>query len=165
MKNFVSVRDARESKKVLNSGFHALDSGFQVLSFSLCEWNLDSGFQSLVGIRMPWAVFRRFRNQQSWISQLAKFFWIPDSTSELKISRIPGVPVLLAFACVPMYNLKLILINSRMVPRRFRLGHSWTLPWAAPSPRDTGRERRSLDPSSSLSDFARTTDQERAPRN
>ena len=53
----------RKSKTVSDSGFLAVDSGFQVLDFSLCQWNLDSGFQSLVG-----------------------FFWIPnprisDSTS------------------------------------------------------------------------------------
>ena len=31
-----------------------LDSGFQVLySISLCQWNLDSRFQSLVGLRIP----------------------------------------------------------------------------------------------------------------
>ena len=28
-----------------------------------------------------------------------------------------------------------------LVRRRFRLGHSWTLPWAVTSPRDTRRER------------------------
>ena len=40
-----------ESKTVLESGFQDMDS-------SLCQWNLDSGFQSLVGFRTPWAVFR-----------------------------------------------------------------------------------------------------------
>ena len=39
----------RESKTVLDSGFHATDSGFQVLDSSLCEWNLDSGLPSLMG--------------------------------------------------------------------------------------------------------------------
>ena len=38
-----------ESKKVLDSGQHAVDSGFQALDFSLSQQNLDSGFQSLVG--------------------------------------------------------------------------------------------------------------------
>ena len=33
----------------LDSGFHAVDSGFQVL----CRWNLDSGFQSLISFRIP----------------------------------------------------------------------------------------------------------------
>ena len=28
-------------------------SGFQVLDSSLCQWNLDFGFQSLVGFRIP----------------------------------------------------------------------------------------------------------------
>ena len=33
-----------ESKTVLDSGFHGVDSGFQVLDSSFCQWNLDSGF-------------------------------------------------------------------------------------------------------------------------
>ena len=44
---------ARKSKTVLNSGLHAVGSGFQVLNSSLCWWNLDSGFQSLVGFQIP----------------------------------------------------------------------------------------------------------------
>ena len=35
-----------------------MDSGFQVLDSSFCEWNLDSGFQSLVGLRIPCVIFR-----------------------------------------------------------------------------------------------------------
>ena len=48
----------RESKTVLDSGFHITDSGFQVLDSNLCQWNLDSGFQSQVGFRILWAVFQ-----------------------------------------------------------------------------------------------------------
>ena len=39
----------RESKTVLDSGFHAVDFGFQLLNSGICKWNLNSGFQSLVG--------------------------------------------------------------------------------------------------------------------
>ena len=35
-----------------------LESGFQVLDSNLCQWNLESGFQLLVGFRTPWAAFR-----------------------------------------------------------------------------------------------------------
>ena len=35
-----------------------MDSEFKVLDSSLCRLNLDSGFQSLVGFRIPCAVFR-----------------------------------------------------------------------------------------------------------
>ena len=35
-----------------------MDSRFQELDSSLCQWNLDSRFQSLVGFRIPLAVFR-----------------------------------------------------------------------------------------------------------
>ena len=48
----------RESKTVLDSGFCAVDSGFQVLRSGLFQWNLDSGFRWLVGFRIVWAVFR-----------------------------------------------------------------------------------------------------------
>ena len=48
----------RESRAVLDSGIHAEDSGFQVLDSRICQWNLDFGFQSLVGFRIPWTVLR-----------------------------------------------------------------------------------------------------------
>ena len=48
----------RESRTVLYSGFHTVDSGFQVLDSSICQWNLDSEFQLLVQFQIPWAVFR-----------------------------------------------------------------------------------------------------------
>ena len=43
----------RESKTVWDSGFNAVDSRFQALDSELCQWNLDSGFQSLKGFRIP----------------------------------------------------------------------------------------------------------------
>ena len=38
-------------KEIQDSGFHATDSGIHVLDSSLSQWNLDFGFQSLVGFR------------------------------------------------------------------------------------------------------------------
>ena len=49
----------REYKTVLDSGFHAVDFGFQVLDSWLCHWSLDSGFQRLVGFRIPGAKISR----------------------------------------------------------------------------------------------------------
>ena len=66
-----------ESETVLDSGFHAVDSWFQVLDSGLCHWNLDSGFQRLVGFRIPWGVFRI----QSLAFRIPKPS-IPDSTSK-----------------------------------------------------------------------------------
>ena len=64
---------ARKSKTVLDSGLHAVRSGFQVLDSSLCQWNLDSGFQSLVGFQIP----------NSRISDsTSKFSRMPDYTSK-----------------------------------------------------------------------------------
>ena len=40
----------RESKTVLESGFRTVDSGLQVLDSSICQENLDSGFQNLARI-------------------------------------------------------------------------------------------------------------------
>ena len=43
----------KESETVLDSGIQTVESGLQVLDSSLCQRNLDSGFQSLVGFRIP----------------------------------------------------------------------------------------------------------------
>ena len=45
----------RESKAVLDSGFHAVDFGVLLIGifWILCQWNLDSRFQPLVGLRIP----------------------------------------------------------------------------------------------------------------
>ena len=51
----------------MDSGFQAMDSGLQVLNSS--QWDLDSGFQSLVGFPILKAVFRIPKPR------------IPDSTS------------------------------------------------------------------------------------
>ena len=48
----------RESKTFIDSGFHAVDSGLRVPHSSVCQWNLDSGVQSLVGFWFPSVVFR-----------------------------------------------------------------------------------------------------------
>ena len=50
---------SRETKTVLESGFHAVDSGFHVVYSSLCQWNLDSEislpiFSSLRSGRFYW---------------------------------------------------------------------------------------------------------------
>ena len=43
---------------VLDCGLHVKDSGLQVLDSSLFQWNLDSQFQLIVGVRILWAVLR-----------------------------------------------------------------------------------------------------------
>ena len=44
-----SIRHISVNPEALDSGSHAVDSRFHVLDSSLFQWNLDSGFQSLVG--------------------------------------------------------------------------------------------------------------------
>ena len=58
------------SKTLLDSRFHAVDSGFQLLDSRSFQWNFDSGFGLLVGFRIPTPVFRIPRPR------------IPDSTSK-----------------------------------------------------------------------------------
>ena len=48
-----SSPNVRESRAVLDSGFHAVDSRFHVVDSGLCQWNVDSGLQSLVRFRIP----------------------------------------------------------------------------------------------------------------
>ena len=54
-----------ESKTVLDSGLHAVGSGFQLLDSGLCQWNLDFGFQSLVGFWISWTLFSGSKSQSS----------------------------------------------------------------------------------------------------
>ena len=65
---------------VLNSGFHAVDSRFQELDSSLCQWNLDSGFQSLMcpGLLELYSGFQ----SPGFRIPIAKFPWIMDSTCQ-----------------------------------------------------------------------------------
>ena len=86
---------SRESKTVLDSGPHAVDCGFHVLDSSLCQWKLDSGFRSLVGFRIPWAVFwiPKPRILDSWLACVASVsFWFRSK----KKDRGKGFSVLTA---------------------------------------------------------------------
>ena len=65
---------AKESKALLDSGFHALNSGFPCTVHVFCWWNLLSGFQSLV-------VFCRIPQE--------KFCRISDSTGKNQKGRNP----------------------------------------------------------------------------
>ena len=76
----------RESKTVLDSGFHNLDSWFQVLDSSLCQWNMDfwisivSGIPGFLGC-IDYSVL-----------QIPGFLWIPQAklswTLQANISQI-----------------------------------------------------------------------------
>ena len=70
----------KEFKTVLDPRFDAVDSGGQVLDSSLCQWNLDSGFQSLVDSGIL-ELFSRFQSPGFRILRV-KFSRIPDSKSK-----------------------------------------------------------------------------------
>ena len=72
MKDCVSPY-VRESKTVLDSGFQALDS-------SLCQWDLDSEFQYLVG-------FRILQLYSAFHKQIFPGFWNPNSLTCILQSR------------------------------------------------------------------------------
>ena len=67
--------DESESKSVLDSGFHAVDSGFQVLDSTLCQWNLDSWFQYWLGF---FELYCGFQSPEFRIPQ-TQFSRIPES--------------------------------------------------------------------------------------
>ena len=64
--------NVRESRTIWESGFYAVDVGFQVLYSNVCRQ--DSGFQSLVGFWIPWAVFQI---PGTLFQCLPAGFWIP----------------------------------------------------------------------------------------
>ena len=54
-----------------------MDSGLQVLDYSLSEWNLDSGFQSLVGFQILCELYSGFQSL-GFRNPQAKFSRIPE---------------------------------------------------------------------------------------
>ena len=60
------------TKGILFEGPKASPRAMYVPDYSRCNWNLDSGFQALVGFPIPLVVFRIQQN----------FPRIPDSTSK-----------------------------------------------------------------------------------
>ena len=77
IKRLVSCKQIQEIKKGkqpslgnVNHSFAHVKESNTVLDFSVCQWNLDSRLQSLVGFRITWVVFRIPKPR------------IPDSTSK-----------------------------------------------------------------------------------
>ena len=67
MVEYMYVKRFAPCTKILDSGFHAVDSGFSV------SRNLDSGSQLLAGFWIPKPTIPDFRT---------KSLWIPDSTGK-----------------------------------------------------------------------------------
>ena len=96
IKRCCSLPHVRISKTVLDSGFQAVESGLQVLDSSLCQWNLDSGFQSLVWFGIlscipdSKAQDSGFHKQSfPWLRiPEEKISWIPESKFPYKGQRV-----------------------------------------------------------------------------
>ena len=104
LRRFLAVHDVRESKTVLDSGFHVVDSGFQLLDSRSLSGFLR--FQLSVALGISTAVF--------WIPQ-GKLFKIPDSTCKnlphsgilymgRSVSNAYRPIVKPSFGCAHLYN-------------------------------------------------------------
>ena len=91
-----------ESKTVLDSGLHAEGSGFQLLDSGLCQWNLDFGFQSLVGFWISWTLYSGSKSQGSGFHK-QKFPEYRNSDSliwgDSYAYVTPSSPVLISVLC------------------------------------------------------------------
>ena len=103
-------------KVIVDSGFHAVNSGFQVLDFG-CQWHLDSGFQSLVGFRIP-RVKSHVPNPR-----------IPHSTTKLFYSHYQAISVLPRRSKIDPQNINVLLLENveeqnrnNEMPKGTRLG-------------------------------------------
>ena len=94
----------RESKTVLSS-FDARDSVFR----NICQWNMDTVSQSLVGFLIPWAVFRIPKPRM--VDFTAKIQWLPNSTSknfpdswiQIALVSLPTLPL------IPKNKIKILI--------------------------------------------------------
>ena len=87
------LHHVREFKKVLECGFNAVDSGFQALDSSLCQWNLDSGFPELYSgfqnpgfripqAKVPWILIRPI-TEMAAVKKFFKFYLFPLSLDQV----------------------------------------------------------------------------------
>ena len=72
-------KEIKKNLEILKSWIRIPGTGLLVL----CQWNLDSGFQSLVGVRIRWAVFRIPKAKIPGCTSKISGSWIPNA----KISR------------------------------------------------------------------------------
>ena len=110
--------DVRGSKTYL--GFWIPRHGFRILGTGiriLCQWNLDSGFQSLVGFQIPWAVFRIPKPRTP--DSTANFSKIPNSTRK-KFRGLRGIQIPLHWATFLEKNRNFLVIKCE----KYKLGKS-----------------------------------------
>ena len=101
---------------ILNSTSRIPDSGFPVLDSCLSQWNLDSGFQSLVAFWISWAVFRIPKPRTP--DSTANFSKIPNSTS--KNFEDSGIQIPLHWATFLKNNRNILVVKCE----KYKLGKS-----------------------------------------
>ena len=104
-------------KTILDSRFHAMDSSPETVFRILCQWNLDYGFQSLVGFRIPWAKFRipTSRILDSPVSGI----WITFMSAAIRPPRFhfPIVPCSLSLVTLQKQFRCVKLLIARLLPQ------------------------------------------------
>ena len=105
-------------------------------------------------------VFLKKKQKQDRTLTLTNYFWTKLGIRRLVfMTRRPPAETFMSpgrrLSSATEWSTKKESLDYSLVPRRSRFGHSWTLPWAVTSREILAR---------SLPDFARTTDQDRTPR-
>ena len=93
------LHHVRDPRTVLDSGFHAVNSRFQVLDSRLrisrtwiqdCNrWWLSRLLELYSGCQSPKSGFHKQKNPGFWILQL-NLSWVPDSLTRGKVSNVPN---------------------------------------------------------------------------
>ena len=104
--SFKNTKKNGLQKKIWKSWILIPGTGLLVL----CQLNLDSGFQSLVGVRIRWAVFRIPKAKIPDCTSKISGSWIPNA----KISRTPRseIPVQGSKRKYYVTDEKITLLNS-----------------------------------------------------
>ena len=93
------LHHVRDPRTVLDSGFHAVNSRFQVLDSRLLisgtwiqdcnRWWLSRLLELYSGCQSPKSGFHKQKNPGFWILQL-NLSWVPDSLTRGKVSNVPN---------------------------------------------------------------------------
>ena len=116
------------------------------LSLPISQWLFRNQMKTYSSLVHPWFLHLKSFCLRSNIKHSTQFFITVMSSLDLFLH--PAVQIYEIHIFIFSSSSSPVILRTSLVPRRFRLGQSWTLPWAVTSPRDTRREPPALSQTS-----------------
>ena len=105
------------------------------LSLPISQWLFRNQMKTYSSLVHPWFLHLKSFCLRSNIKHSTQLFITVMSSLDLFLH--PAVQIYEIHIFIFSSSSSPVILRTSLVPRRFRLGQSWTLPWPVTSPRDT----------------------------